>query len=109
MAGLCHRQTPTCGVALGADGLERYSQAFKDRPTSAFGGIIALNCPLDERCAADLKQFVEVLMAPAFSRSAGSVQVKVVRVCCRSRLPAGGTAWLQRPLRWTSNASDRAC
>ena len=63
-----------CGVALGANALEAYSKAFKTDPTSAFGGIIALNCLLDEACALQIsKQFVEVLMAPAFSPEALAV------------------------------------
>ena len=63
-----------CGVALGADALDAYSKAFKTDPTSAFGGIIALNCALDEASALQIsKQFVEVLMAPAFSPEALAV------------------------------------
>jgi len=55
-----------CGVALGADApLQAYSKAFKTRPTSAFGGIIALNCTLDGAAAREIsKQFVEVLDGP---------------------------------------------
>jgi phosphoribosylaminoimidazolecarboxamide formyltransferase/IMP cyclohydrolase len=60
-----------CGVAIGADALEAYSKAFQTDPTSAFGGIIALNCPLDARGALQIsKQFVEVLMAPSFTPEA---------------------------------------
>ena len=60
-----------CGVAVGSDALEAYSKAFKTDPTSAFGGIIALNCPLDELAAREIsKQFVEVLMAPSFAPEA---------------------------------------
>ena len=87
-----------CGVALGADGLQAYSMAFKTDPTSAFGGIIALNCPLDERAALQIsKQFVEVLMAPAFSPEALEVfKTKVNVRLLQIDLPAGGdTAWLQ--------------
>ena len=87
-----------CGVALGADGLQAYSQAFRTDPTSAFGGIIALNCPLDERAALQIsKQFVEVLMAPAFSPEALEVfKTKVNVRLLQIELPAGGdTAWLQ--------------
>ena len=63
-----------CGVALGTHALEAYSKAFKTDPTSAFGGIIALNCLLDEAAALQIsKQFVEVLMAPAFSPEALAV------------------------------------
>ena len=60
-----------CGVAVGADALEAYSKAFKTDPTSAFGGIIALNCAVDENAALQIsKQFVEVLIAPSFSNGA---------------------------------------
>ena len=60
-----------CGVAIGADALEAYSKAFQTDPTSAFGGIIAMNCPLDARGALQIsKQFVEVLMAPSFTPEA---------------------------------------
>jgi phosphoribosylaminoimidazolecarboxamide formyltransferase / IMP cyclohydrolase len=63
-----------CGVAVGSDALEAYSKAFQTDPTSAFGGIIALNCPLDERGALQIsKQFVEVLIAPDFSPEALAV------------------------------------
>ncbi len=60
-----------CGVALGKDALESYSKAFQTDPTSAFGGIIAFNRPVDKAAAeAVSKQFVEVLMAPGYSEEA---------------------------------------
>lgn len=60
-----------CGVAIGASALEAYDKAFKTDSTSAFGGIIAFNCELDEAAAqAVAKQFVEVLIAPSFSAAA---------------------------------------
>jgi phosphoribosylaminoimidazolecarboxamide formyltransferase/IMP cyclohydrolase len=60
-----------CGVALGKDPLEAYSKAFQTDPTSAFGGIIAFNRPLDGAAAQQVaKQFVEVLMAPGFTPEA---------------------------------------
>jgi len=63
-----------CGVALGADALAAYNKAFATDPTSAFGGIIAFNCPLDEDVALQIsKQFVEVLMAPAYTPAALAV------------------------------------
>src|SRR5438132_14377122 len=47
-----------CGVATGAGALEAYSKAFQTDTTSAFGGIIAFNCELDENAAeAVAKQF----------------------------------------------------
>ena len=75
-----------CGVAVGNDSLQAYSKAFKTDPTSAFGGIIALNCPLDERAALQIsKQFVEVLMAPSFTPEAlevfkSKVNVRILQI-----------------------------
>ena len=81
-----------CGVAVGANALEAYSKAFKTDPTSAFGGIIALNCELDEQAALQVsKQFVEVLMAPSFT--AGALEVFKAKANVRILqidLPAGG-------------------
>ena len=87
-----------CGVAIGSDALEAYSKAFKTDPTSAFGGIIALNCELDERAAREIsKQFVEVLMAPSFTPQALEVfKTKVnVRILKIDLPPGGDTAWAQ--------------
>ena len=70
-----------CGVAVGAHPLEAYSKAFKTDPTSAFGGIIAFNRPVDKAAAeAVSKQFVEVLMAPDFSAEALEVFKSKVNV-----------------------------
>jgi phosphoribosylaminoimidazolecarboxamide formyltransferase/IMP cyclohydrolase len=63
-----------CGVALGATAGEAYAKAFKTDPTSAFGGIIAFNATVDGATADAVgKQFVEVLIAPGFSREARAV------------------------------------
>ena len=63
-----------CGVALGTTALAAYEKAFATDPTSAFGGIIAFNQTVDEACAqAVVKQFVEVVIAPAFSTQAQAV------------------------------------
>jgi len=83
-----------CGVAVGADALEAYSKAFQTDPTSAFGGIIAVNCTLDERAALQMsKQFIEVLMAPDFTPEAlavfkSKVNVRILKIA----LPPGGTS-----------------
>jgi phosphoribosylaminoimidazolecarboxamide formyltransferase / IMP cyclohydrolase len=83
-----------CGVAVGADALESYSKAFSTDPTSAFGGIIATNCTVDERAALQMsKQFIEVLMAPAFTPEAlavfkSKVNVRILQIA----LPAGGAS-----------------
>ncbi|HSD40480.1 MAG TPA: bifunctional phosphoribosylaminoimidazolecarboxamide formyltransferase/IMP cyclohydrolase [Burkholderiales bacterium] len=63
-----------CGVAEGDDCLAAYTRAFKTDPTSAFGGIIAFNRPIDGATAdAVAKQFVEVVLAPEVSPEASAV------------------------------------
>jgi len=63
-----------CGVAVGATVGEAYAKAFKTDPTSAFGGIIAFNAPLDGVAAEQVsKQFVEVLIAPEITPEARAV------------------------------------
>jgi len=61
-----------CGVAVAADPLAAYELAYITDPTSAFGGIIAFNCPLDEKIVETIiqRQFVEVLIAPDYSPQA---------------------------------------
>jgi phosphoribosylaminoimidazolecarboxamide formyltransferase / IMP cyclohydrolase len=60
-----------CGCALGQDGLEAYRKAFAADPMSAFGGIIAVNQPVDDALAeAITAQFVEVLFAPGYTDEA---------------------------------------
>ncbi len=63
-----------CGVAVADSALHAYERAFKTDSTSAFGGIIAFNRPVDEAAAqAVSKQFVEVLLAPGYSPEALAV------------------------------------
>ncbi|MGX9356388.1 bifunctional phosphoribosylaminoimidazolecarboxamide formyltransferase/IMP cyclohydrolase [Roseobacteraceae bacterium S113] len=63
-----------CGVAKGATLLEAYKSAFDCDRTSAFGGIIALNQPLDEATAQEITGiFTEVVIAPGASDAAKAV------------------------------------
>jgi phosphoribosylaminoimidazolecarboxamide formyltransferase/IMP cyclohydrolase len=61
-----------CGVAVAASPREAYERAYRTDPTSAFGGIIAINRELDAALAAAIleRQFVEVLAAPAVAPDA---------------------------------------
>ena len=62
-----------CGAAVGGSLVEAYDKAWSTDPTSAYGGILAFNRPLDEATArriSDHKQFVEVLIAPGFDDGA---------------------------------------
>jgi phosphoribosylaminoimidazolecarboxamide formyltransferase/IMP cyclohydrolase len=63
-----------CGVAIGANALDAYNKAFKTDPTSAFGGIIAFNGPLDGAAAEVVaKQFVEVVIATGYDAKAREI------------------------------------
>jgi phosphoribosylaminoimidazolecarboxamide formyltransferase / IMP cyclohydrolase len=90
-----------CGVAVGRDCAEAYAKAFATDPTSAFGGIIAFNRPLDAAAAqAVSKQFVEVLIAPAYTADAFTVlaakaNVRVLEISLEGVKPHGTTAWQQ--------------
>jgi len=61
-----------CGVAVAENPGSAYELAFATDATSAFGGIIAFNRPLDELTAATIieRQFLEVLIAPGFTDQA---------------------------------------
>ena len=60
-----------CGVAEGASLLEAYKKALACDATSAFGGIVALNRPLDADAAKAITEiFTEVIIAPAASDEA---------------------------------------
>jgi phosphoribosylaminoimidazolecarboxamide formyltransferase/IMP cyclohydrolase len=61
-----------CGVALASSIRGAYEQAYRTDPTSAFGGIIAFNRPLDEDTARAIldRQFVEVIIAPGATDAA---------------------------------------
>ena len=56
-----------CGAAIGTSIGAAYDRAFRTDPTSAFGGIIAFNRPLDGETARAIleRQFVEVIIAPS--------------------------------------------
>ncbi|NTV09985.1 MAG: bifunctional phosphoribosylaminoimidazolecarboxamide formyltransferase/IMP cyclohydrolase [Zoogloea sp.] len=63
-----------CGVAVAASPLEAYKKAFSTDPTSAFGGIIAFNAAVDKATAEAVSaQFLEVLIAPAYTDEARAV------------------------------------
>jgi phosphoribosylaminoimidazolecarboxamide formyltransferase/IMP cyclohydrolase len=73
-----------CGVAVAADITAAYDRAYATDPTSAFGGIIAFNRPLDGHTARQIidRQFVEVIIAPEIDDEADRVlsEKKNVRV-----------------------------
>ena len=63
-----------CGVAEGKTLREAYLNALSCDPTSAFGGIIALNRPIDAEAAAEIvRTFTEVIIAPGASKQAQAI------------------------------------
>jgi len=82
-----------CGVAVAATQLEAYDRAYRTDPTSAFGGIIAFNRPLDAATASAIaeRQFVEVIVAPQVEAAAREVLAakKNVRVLETGPLESG--------------------
>jgi len=85
-----------CGVAVASDILSAYDKAFQTDPTSAFGGIIAINRSLDLATASEIveRQFVEVIVAPAVDREARIVlaekkNIRVLETGAPDRVEAG--------------------
>src|SRR5262249_47413229 len=64
-----------CGVSVASAVREAYEGAYRTDPTSAFGGIIAFNRPLDGATAKAIvdRQFVEVIAAPSVTDEAVAV------------------------------------
>ena len=87
-----------CGVAVAENLLHAYDHAYRTDPTSAFGGIIAFNRPLDAATAKEIieRQFVEVIIAPAVNTDAlailtGKQNLRVLE--CGSWKPSRPSAW----------------
>lgn len=63
-----------CGVAVGESLVDAYQKAFDCDRTSAFGGIVALNQPLDAETATKIVEiFTEVVIAPGASEEAKEI------------------------------------
>ena len=84
-----------CGVAIARTPQDAYRLAFATDPTSAFGGIIAFNRPVDApTLAAVAAQFLEVLIAPSYTTDALAAiaqkkNVRVLEVPLAATPPAG--------------------
>ncbi|PIV76118.1 MAG: bifunctional phosphoribosylaminoimidazolecarboxamide formyltransferase/inosine monophosphate cyclohydrolase [Rhodobacteraceae bacterium CG17_big_fil_post_rev_8_21_14_2_50_65_11] len=90
-----------CGVARGETLLGAYKAAFDCDRTSAFGGIVALNQPLDAETAREITGiFTEVVIAPGASDDAREIFAakKNLRLLTTGGLPdprAGGLTFRQ--------------
>jgi phosphoribosylaminoimidazolecarboxamide formyltransferase/IMP cyclohydrolase len=79
-----------CGVARGATLAEAYARAYDCDRTSAFGGIVALNQPLDAETAEKITEiFTEVVIAPGASDEARAIFAakKNLRLLTTASLP----------------------
>ena len=104
------KHTTPCGLATGTGALDAYRKALACDPVSAFGSVISFTTPVDDATAeAVSSQFVECVVAPAFSDGALEIlgRKKNLRVLeGRARWPAdaldykrvrGGLLIQQRP------------
>ena len=92
-----------CGVAVATSVQAAYDAAYKTDPTSAFGGIIAFNRPLDKATVAGMlaRQFVEVVIAPGIDADALALFAEKpnVRVLdCGTETVVDGEQWQFRPV-----------
>ncbi len=62
------KHTNPCGTAIGETLSEAYRRAYEADSVSAFGGIIAVNRPMDKKTAEQIvTTFMEAVIAPSFS------------------------------------------
>jgi len=85
-----------CGIAIGADVAEAHRKAHATDPTSAFGGVIAVNGEVSVELAEQIAEiFTEVVVAPAYAEGASAVlaerrNLRVLRLPVAP--PRGGAA-----------------
>ena len=88
------KHTNPAGVGLNPHAVEAYRKALATDPVSAFGGIVAFNCPVDEAAArAVIEIFTEVVVAPDYDEQALEVlrskkNLRVLRAWPDSRASA---------------------
>ena len=96
-----------CGVAEGSSLLDAYRKALACDPVSAFGGIVAVNRPLDAEAARAITEiFTEVIIAPDASEEAIAIvgAKKNLRLLVTGGLPDPRAAGIDR-----ANRSPAAC
>ncbi len=89
-----------CGVSLGATPADAFSRARACDPVSAFGGIVALNRPVDAAAAKELTDlFLECVIAPSYTAEARAALAakKNLRLLESARLGAPRDTWKRRP------------
>jgi len=76
-AAVVIKHTNPCGVAIGSSASLALKKALDSDRVSAFGGIIAINCPVDKDTAEELENlFIECIVAPYFDENAKEILSK---------------------------------
>ncbi|MFT3788451.1 MAG: bifunctional phosphoribosylaminoimidazolecarboxamide formyltransferase/IMP cyclohydrolase [Tepidisphaeraceae bacterium] len=94
-----------CGVGTGATIDDAFARAYDSDPLAAFGGIVAVNHPIDLKTAQRItegQKFLEVIVAPAFASDA----LELLKTRWKNvRLLSVGTMSKPTASQWASNAS----
>jgi phosphoribosylaminoimidazolecarboxamide formyltransferase/IMP cyclohydrolase len=89
------KHTNPCGVGQGTNLREAWDKAFATDKQAPFGGIIAVNHPLDGACAEAIAEiFSEVIVAPDFSAEALAILQKKKNLRLLKVLKSPLAAWL---------------
>src|SRR6185503_15984024 len=90
------KHTNPAGVGLNSHAAEAYRKALATDPVSAFGGIVAFNCPVDEAAARTVIEiFTEVLIAPDYDGQALEVLRSKKNLRVLRAWPASKTAGVE--------------
>ncbi len=90
------KHTNPCGVGQGTNLREAWDKAFATDRQAPFGGIIAVNCPLDLPVAEAIAEiFSEVIVAPDFTPEALAIlgKKKNLRLLKVLKSPSGAPPW----------------
>jgi phosphoribosylaminoimidazolecarboxamide formyltransferase / IMP cyclohydrolase len=87
------KHTNACGCATADSVKEAYQKAFAADTTSAFGGVLVTNQPVDLAAAEEMNSlFFEVLIAPAFDADAlAELKGKKNRILLQQKMDLPGT------------------
>ena len=70
-ACVCVKHSVPCGVAEADNLHQAFIKACESDPVSVFGGIVALNGTVDQKCAEEMnKVFLEIIIAPDYTPEA---------------------------------------
>ena len=99
-AAVVIKHTNPCGVATGRDASDALARAIAADPVSAFGGIVALNQPLDGAACASLQGlFLECIVAPEITKEAREILASKSNLRLLEWPPAASAAATRQQLR----------